>query len=299
MEAVGVADYAFRFWADAGGVYSGRFVTLQGAPRWIAIGSHTFQPVEIFKLCLIVYLASFFASREGKRMNSFSETLVPFGLIMAAIVVICYAQRSLGSLALLIGIGGIMYFMAGLDFKYVICLAVVLAGVVFLFIKFEPFRAERWQAFKNPQADPLGSGYHTLQILTTIGSGGFRGVGLGHSRQKISFLPESMSDSIFAIWAEETGFIGTSSLLIAFSLLFWRGMNIARHSRELCSKLLAGGIIAWLTLQSFFNIAANTNLIPLSGVPLPFFSYGGSALIAVMVGCGILLNISRYTVNRR
>jgi cell division protein FtsW len=272
---------------------------LKGAPRWIKIGSQTFQPVEIFKLCLVIYLASFFSGREGKRINNWSETLLPFLMISFAIALICFGQKSLGSLALLLGIGGAMYFLGGLDLKYVILFMLIVVGLGFLFVKFEPFRAERLKAFQNPEADPLGAGYQINQMLITIGSGGFKGVGLGHSRQKFSFLPETMSDSIFAIWAEETGFLGSSFLLILIGLFFWRGINIARSSRELYPKLLGSGMVVWLSLQSLLNIAANANLIPLSGIPLPFFSYGGSALLAVMAGCGILLNLSRYTVQRR
>lgn len=272
---------------------------LQGATRWIQIAGYMFQPIEFFKLCLIIYLASFFSGREGKRINSIGETVIPFFMIVAATAAICYGQNSLGSMVLLLGISGLMYFLAGLDFKYAIVFILVLMGIAFIFIKFTPFRMDRLEAFKNPDADPLGGGYQIRQLLITIGSGGFSGVGLGHSRQKFEFLPESMSDSIFAIWAEETGFIGTTSLLIAIGLFFWRGMTIARNSREMYTKLLASGIVAWIVLQSLFNIAANANLIPLSGIPLPFFSSGGSALLAVLVGCGMLLNISRFTVNRR
>ena len=145
----------------------------------------------------------------------------------------------------------------------------------------------------------MGSGYQINQALIGIGSGGLRGVGLGHSRQKFSFLPETMSDSIFAIWAEETGFIGTAALLMLIGAFFWRGFSIAKNARETFAKLLAGGITFWISTQFLFNIAANSGIIPLSGVPLPFFSYGGSALVATLVGCGMLLNISRYVTVRR
>lgn len=273
-------------------------VTLKGATRWVQIGPFSFQPVEFFKLSLVIYLASFFSARQGQ-LNRFSETIMPFLVIQGAIVLVMLGQKSLGSLVLLLLISLAVFFLAGLDFKYLF----VFVGLFFVLgiaaIFFEPYRFERIKTFFDPSVDPLGKGYQINQALISIGSGGLRGVGFGHSRQKFYFLPETMSDSIFAIWAEETGFIGTSLLLVLIGLFFWQGFAIARNSAEMFSKLLAGGITFWISVQFLFNIAANTNLIPLSGIPLPFFSYGGSALLSTLMASGILINISRYTVKRR
>jgi cell division protein FtsW len=272
--------------------------TLKGATRSIAIGPFTLQPAEFFKLFLIIYLASFFASRQGS-VNRFGKSIFPFMCIMAGVATVMIIQRSFGSLMILVGIAGTLYFLAGLKVRYILLLGALAALVVIGAVVIEPYRIDRVKTFLNPDSDPLGTGYQVNQALITIGSGGLTGVGLGNSKQKFTFLPETMGDSIFAIFAEETGFIGTMALLAVMGVIFVRGFAVARTSQQLFSKLLASGITVWLIFQFFLNVAANTRLLPLSGIPLPFFSYGGSSLIATLAACGILLNISRQTVKRR
>ncbi len=161
------------------------------------------------------------------------------------------------------------------------------------------YRQERWLTFLNPLHDPQGSSYHIRQALIAIGSGGFWGLGLGESRQKYQFLPQVTTDSIFAIIAEETGFIGAAILILALLLIVWRGMTIARLAPDRFTGLLAAGITSWLALQIFINLGAMLALLPLTGVPLPFISYGGSSLIVNLTASGILINISRFLVNSK
>jgi len=174
----------------------------------------------------------------------------------------------------------------------VILAAIVAFGFV---IAAAPYRLERLITYVNPAWDPRGAGYQINQALIGIGSGGMFGVGIGHSRQKFHFLPETIGDSIFAIFAEETGFIGSTIVATLFFFLLHRGLKVAKLSRDAFARLLAGGIAIWVAVQAFVNLAAISGLIPLTGIPLPFFSYGGSAMVSLLAAMGILLNVSRYT----
>jgi cell division protein FtsW len=173
--------------------------------------------------------------------------------------------------------------------------AIIAGGVVafLLAIRFEPYRLSRLMIFMHPESDPLGKGFQIKQSLIAIGSGGFFGKGWGMSSQKFGFLPQAMSDSVFAILGEETGIIGTTILVILFLLLLWFGLKIAKNSNDKFSKYTAIGITCWIVIQAFVNIGAATGIVPLGGIPLPFFSYGGSHIMAELMGMGILLNISR------
>ena len=272
-------------------------LSLKGATRWIAIGSFTIQPSEFFKLCLIIYLASFLSKHQDK-LDDFAQTTAPIGIILGSMALVLAAQRSLGVLLISLLIAGFVYFLSGAPVKSFAILGLLFALIAGILIITEPYRMQRLLTFLDPTSDPQGSGYQVNQALIGIGSGGTFGVGLGHSRQKFAFLPETMGDSIFAIWAEETGFAGVSALLVLIGLFIWRGFTAARYSKDLYGKLLASGITCWIAGQSLFNIAAISGLIPLSGIPLPFFSYGGSALISVLAAYGLLLNVSCYTVKK-
>ena len=270
-------------------------VEQKGAVRWIYIGSMSIQPAEFFKIGLIVYLASFFSKKQSS-INNFLETIFPFLVVLGLTATALLLQHSFGMMVIISCIALAMLFASGANIKniFFISLAAAMAFGVFMII--EPYRVQRWLAFVNPTEDILGSGYQINQALISIGSGGMSGVGLGHSRQKFDFLPETMGDSIFAIFAEETGFIGTSTILVLISLFAWKGFNIAKKSRDNFPRFLAFGITFAITFQFLFNIAAISNLIPLSGIPLPFFSYGGTSLISTLIMSGLLLNLSRFTV---
>jgi cell division protein FtsW len=162
-------------------------------------------------------------------------------------------------------------------------------------VKFEQYRLDRWLIFLHPETDPLGKGFQLRQSLIALGSGGIFGKGLGMSTQKFGYLPQAMSDSVFAIIGEELGIIGATVLIILFILFFWLGLRIAKNSNDKFSKMTAIGIVIWITLQAFVNMASAAGVFPLAGIPLPFFSYGGSHLVTELIGVGLLLNISKNT----
>jgi cell division protein FtsW len=267
---------------------------LLGAQRWIDLGGGlVFQPTEIVKLTFIIYLASWLEKR-GRGIDDVTSGLLPFLTILGVIGILIMMQPDMGTMTIIALTALIIYFVAGAPFKHLTWIVGGGIAAFFLLIKIAPYRAERFTIFLNPELDPQGSGYHINQALLAIGSGGLFGVGLGHSRQKFNYLPESAGDSIFAIIAEELGFIVAAGLLFLFVLLLIRGFNVARNAKDEYGKLLAVGITSWFVIQAFVNIGALTGILPLTGIPLPFISYGGSALIISMVAAAILLNISRY-----
>ncbi|HDY72871.1 MAG TPA: putative lipid II flippase FtsW [bacterium] len=262
-----------------------------GAQRWIAIKDISFQPSEFLKLAFVIYLAAFFSKKE---INF--NTLIPFLGIMVVVGILLGLQSDAGTLALLAILGFIIYFLSGAKFYQLAIVIFCYLAAFFVLIKFFPHRMARFITFLNPSIDPQGISYQINQALLAIGSGGLFGVGLGYKGgQKYNFLPEAMGDSIFAIAAEEVGFIGGLILIILFLLLALKGLKIARKVSNDFGKLLAIGITCWLVIQAFINITAITGLIPLTGITLPFVSYGGSALIMAMAGAGILVNISKHT----
>lgn len=269
-------------------------VSLKGAARWIKIGSATIQPAEFFKLAFIIYLADFFSRRQEK-ITSFKEVSIPFFVILSAAGAMLLSQPSTGTFGVIALTSFVVYFFAGARIRDILVFLLV-GGVIASFLLISvPYRLERVMTLLDPARDPRGAGYQINQALIAIGSGGLWGVGLGHSRQKYNFLPEAIGDSIFAIYAEETGFVGAAGLILAFLIFMHRGLKIALSSRDMFSRLLAVGITVWIVGQAFVNMAALSGLLPLTGLPLPFISYGGSALVAGLAGVGILLNISRYT----
>jgi cell division protein FtsW len=264
-----------------------------GARRWIHIGPIPFQPSEFVKLALIIYLAAWFAQRE-KRLTNLQEGLIPFLVTLASVAGLIILQPDLGTTMIVILTGLVMFFVAGGSSKHLIALLLIGAVMIGLLIKIAPYRAERFTVFLNPALDPQGSGYHVRQSWMAIGSGGWFGQGLGHSKQKYNYLPEPAGDSIFAVMSEELGFVMVGLFIFAWTVLVSRGIKIARDAPDSFGRFLGIGIIAWLGLQAFINMAALTGLLPLTGIPLPFMSHGGSALIMNLIAVGILLDISRH-----
>lgn len=259
-----------------------------GASRWINLRFFTFQPSELLKLSFIAYLAVWLAKRNEK------TTLIPFAIIIGIIVLLFLFQSNASTLFLIVAIAMIMYFSSDRPLWHIAVLVVSAIPILALFIVSEPYRVKRIMVMLHLIQDPMGLGYQLGQSLITIGSGGVFGVGLGMSLQKAtSILPEIMSDSIFAVFAEEIGFIGSFILIVLFIALFWRCLKIARNNSDKFSQLFSIGFGAWIVLQAFINIGAMTGIIPLTGIPLPFISYGGSHIMMELVGLGILLNISR------
>ena len=261
-------------------------VYLLGANRWINTGIFILQPAEFVKLGLAIYLAAWFSNKEKGRLFAF---LLLMGLVLGLVMI----EPDMGTTIVILSEALVIYFLSGANIVYFSLLVPFLAFLGFLFIKFSPYRAERLEAFFNINQSVESSSYHIKQILIALGAGGITGVGLGNSIQKYAYLPESTTDSIFAIIAEELGFIGATTLILFFIFIIAKCFYIAVHAKDNFGKLLGGGITTFLAVQTIINLAAQTALIPLTGIPLPFLSYGGSSLIIDLAAVGILLNISK------
>lgn len=267
-----------------------------GSHRWIGVGDLTLQVTEVMKLGLVVYLAYWF-ERKGPKITNFYYTFLPFILMMAVICGLIMAEPDMSTTMVVAGIGMAMYFTAGGSWQHVTSIIVLGGLAVWAMILAAPYRLARLLTFINPDNDPLGAGYHINQALIALGSGGLFGFGFGKSRQKFNFLPEASSDSIFAIIGEELGFIGIVSLVILpFAVFIWRGLQTAKRAPDIFGRLLAIGITTWIGLQAIINIGSIIGLIPITGVPLPFISQGGTSLVFILIASGILLNISRQTI---
>lgn len=263
------------------------------AKSWLNFAGLSLQPTEIVKLLLIVSLAGWFSYRGKERNADFWNGLIPFALLLGLVSLLIVKQPDLGTLLVIITIAFVIYFTAGARLVHILGLMAVGLGSFGLLLTQMPTKVARLMTFLHPELDPQGVGYHINQAFLAIGSGGFFGLGFGQSRQKFAYLPEVMGDSIFAIIAEELGFIFTVALVIVFLLLAWRGFRLAQQVNDDYAKLLVIGIISWFTFQAFFNIAAMIGLMPLTGIPLPFISYGGTALATSLAAAGILVNISK------
>lgn len=265
-----------------------------GASRWIYVGSFSFQPSELLKLTFILYMASWLAGRSSNaKKESLKTTLLPFVAVMGIISLFLILQPDVGTLGVIAATGLAMYFLGGTPIWHTFALMEFGCAALAFVVLIAPYRISRFLVFINPSLDPLGQGYQAKQALIGIGSGGLLGTGLGLSFQKFGTLPEPMSDSIFAVFAEETGFIGSALLILLFAALVWRVFVIAKRVPDRFSSLVATGIGIWIFLQASINIGAMLGLLPLTGIPLPFISYGGSALASELIAMGILLNISK------
>jgi len=264
------------------------------ASRWIGLGPFSLQPSELLKLTFILYLASWLSSKtKGLEKRDFSQTLVAFLVLVGGITLLLFLQSDISTLGVIALVAILMYFSVNTPFWHSILIVFLGIGGLFSLIKLAPYRINRLLVFFNSDLDPMGIGYQAKQALIAVGSGGLMGVGLGLSTQKLGFLPQIISDSIFAIFSEETGFIGSFILVLLFLLFFWRGFSIAKKAQTKFLQLTALGITSWIIIQSFVNIGAMIGLLPLTGIPLPFISYGGSALVVELIGVGLLLNISK------
>ena len=271
---------------------------LEGASRWVNLGPISFQPSEFLKLTFIIYLAAWLSSRTEKKTSArnpqeFSKTFVAFLIALVVVSLLLILQPDISTLGVIVFTATVMYFSTNTPFLHTVLIFIGVSIGFYSLIKIAPYRLNRLLVFLNPEFDPMGIGYQIKQALIAIGSGGVAGVGLGLSIQKHGFLPQSVSDSIFAVFSEETGFIGAFFLILLFLVFAWRGFKIAKEGRDNFSQLAALGITVWIITQTFVNIGAMIGILPLTGIPLPFISYGGSALIAELAGLGILLNISK------
>lgn len=262
-----------------------------GARSWIDLGPFNLQPTEFAKFATIIYLSSWFAVKDRKK--SFKSFLFFLGVLLFLIIL----QPDVGTAIVVFLLSVMIYFLAGKDlWKLLLFIPMGIVGFFFL-IKAAPYRFNRLVAFLDPLADPLGISYHINQILISLASGGLFGKGFGASRQKYLFLPEAHTDSIFAIIGEEFGFIGASVFVVAFAMLLYLLYRVYDSTVDPFGKLLAGGIFVFFGLQTIVNLGGMVSIMPLTGVPLPFISYGGSHMIISFILIGITLNIVRQTAN--
>ena len=263
------------------------------AKSWINFFGYSLQPSEIVKLTFLIYLVAWISERGEKRLKDFHQGFLPFIFVLLVIIILLVLQPDTGTMAIIVATSLAVYFVAGGSLWHLSWIGAAAALGLGLIIKFSPYRAERLTTFLHPELDPAGIGYHINQALLAVGSGGFWGRGFGHSRQKFAYLPEVAGDSIFAVIAEELGFIISVALVVIFILLLLKIFKIAQKCQEPFGRLLAIGIVSWFVLQAFANIGAIVGVLPLTGVPLPFISYGGTALMTSLAAAGILVNISR------
>ncbi len=270
-------------------------ITRGGSSRWLGFGGIEFQPSEILKITFIIYLAAWLSSSKIYRKKDFMKGFVPFLILSGFICVLLLAEPATSTVLIIFASALIMYFMSGARFHY-IGLAVLLSSVALgIMVYVTPYRFERFATFFNRDADSLGSGFHLNQALISLGSGGLMGVGFGNSTNKYLYLPESMGDSIFVIIGEELGFVRAAILITIFFIVILKGLFVSQNVRDDFGRLLLIGFLSVIGIQTFINIAALTGLIPLTGVTLPFISYGSSSLVSFMLMAGIITNISRYS----
>ncbi len=267
-------------------------LSVKGATRWLSLGWFSFQPAEILKFALIIYFAAWFSGR-GQKETSWSYSLAPFLVVFAFVSLLLVLQPDMGTLGIVSIIAMAIFFFAGGGLKPFLGMGgAIVLGFLSLAVVF-PYQFNRLLAFVNKTGDPQGIAYHINQALIAIGNGGWWGVGFGRSQQKTGFLPEPVGDSIFAIVVEELGLIGAAVLLIIFISLIMHLVKIAKNSSDRFAQLVALGVATWIASQTLINIAAISGLVPLTGIPLPFISYGGTALVALLATLGIVANVAK------
>jgi cell division protein FtsW len=260
--------------------------SVSGARRWIDLGIRNFQPTELAKFSVILYLCSWFLYKERKRFFSFV-------LLLSFLVFLIMLQPNMGTAIIIFYLFIVVYFLAGVDLHYLLFFLPTSLIIFFILIQTSSYRMRRLLAFINPELDPLGITYHVNQILISLSAGGLFGRGFGESRQKYYYLPEAHTDSIFAIIGEEFGFIGGVLLILLLFFLIYKAFSVAQNAKDRFGQLLASAIFSLLAFQVIVNLAGMVNLLPLTGVPLPFISYGGSSLLVFFALMGILINIGK------
>ena len=268
-------------------------VTINGARRWFDAGPFgTFEPSELAKLGFSLFVAHWI-DRRGDKINDFQRGFVPYVAMLAGLLVLLMLQKDLGTSIVMVGIFISAYWAGGGRMRHVV---LMLAGLLLAFIALtiiEPYRFARFTSWRNPLADPLGAGFQSTQSIYGLASGGFFGVGIGHSVEKYGWLPEAHTDFIFAIIGEETGLVGTTLVMLGFLFFAWRGYRTSMRAPDTFGVALAAAITTWIVFQALLNMATVTNTLPVTGVPLPFFSYGGTALASTLAAVGVLLSIAR------
>lgn len=265
--------------------------------RWFRFGPFSLQPSEIAKLFVIFFLAWFLEIRHAPRgfgVNDILHTLAPAVGTVVLMATLILAEPDMGTALMIFFIAIVMLFVAGLSYRYILGAGLAVLPLIYLLIVRVPYRAQRMEAFLSPGADPQGHGFQLLQSLIAVGSGGFTGVGLMESRQKLFYLPEAHTDFIFAVICEELGFIGAVVVLVLFAVYGWRGLTAAMKAPDEFGRLLGIGITTMVVGQAMVNLSVVLGLMPTKGIPLPFISYGGSSLLGMLLATGVLLNISQH-----
>ena len=267
-----------------------------GAKRWIDLGFTTFQPSEIAKVGVIIFYAAWLTKNKDKLKSIKEGFLIPILMILPIVGIVLILQNHFSATLVICMLVTILMILAGSRIKYFILIGVPIAalGVAALFLAGQGFRMQRLITFFDPWQDAAGDGWQIIQSLYAIGSGGLFGVGLGNSKQKYLYIPEPHNDFIFSVLAEELGFVGCAVVIILFAILIWRGITISMKAPDMFGSLLAAGITSMIAIQVLINIAVVTSSMPVTGMALPFFSYGGTALIIILASVGILLSVSRF-----
>ncbi len=267
---------------------------INGARRWLGFGGFTFQPSELAKLAIILIFASYMAANHNE-MKKFKVGILWPGLVLFVVCLLVAVETHISGAILIFAVGAVLMLVGGVSLKWFFGIggvgATALAGFAWLL----PYARTRIQTMMHPELDPTGDGFQTLQSIYAIGSGGLLGLGLGQSRQKYLYIPEPQNDYIFSIVCEELGFIGAMMVIVLFVLLIWRGFVVAFHSKDKFGSLIVIGVVSRVAIQTILNIGVVTNSIPPTGISLPFFSYGGTALVMLMFEMGLVLSISRQS----
>ncbi len=269
-------------------------VEVNHARRWFRVGPFMVQPSEYAKVIWVVYLSSYLSTKKD-RLESFRSGILPSGLVLGVLVFLLLLEPDFGTCALLAGMSFLLWMLGGVPWRHLLTLVPCVAGPLAFLAWKTPYRLERLLAFLDPWTDPLDSGYHLIQSLVAIGSGGIWGVGLGAGRQKLFYLPEPFTDFIVAVVGEELGFVGLALLALAVLFLFWKGIQVARQAPDDFGALLASGLTVLVCFQAWANMAVVMGLLPTKGLAFPFVSYGGSSLTANCIAVGIVLNVARST----
>lgn len=269
-------------------------VESNGARRWLDFGPLQVQPSEFAKLSIIVYISAWLSSR-GSQIHKFTLGFVPFVLLVGVMGALVVSEPDMGTTIVIVLVACTLFFLADAPLSH-LALLLGFGGILsYAIITTRDYQLDRITSFLAPTSDPQGGGYQIIQLLVALGSGGPFGLGWAESRQKHLYLPSSQTDGVFAVLGEELGFIGLMAILAIFAFFVYRGVKVTLKTRDKFGTLLAMGIVSWIAFQTLINIAGITRTLPLTGVPLPFLSYGGSALISLMAGVGILLSVSRYS----
>lgn len=273
-------------------------VKINGATRWFSLAGITLQPVELFKPIIILYLAYYMAAFP-ERLKNFSTGLAPMLVVLGLAATLLLLQPDFGNAALLIMVAFCMWFVGGVPLRHLISLIVAVIPIGAVAIVAEPYRVKRLLSFTDPWADQFGSGYQLVQSMIAFGAGGLSGSGLGQGVQKLFYLPEAFTDFIAAVLAEELGLAGTLALITIFAVLIWRGLQLAMGAKEPFERLLVLGCTLLIAISCMINLGAVMGILPTKGMPIPFFSYGGSALIGNSVLIGLILSVQRHQSDNR